>query len=148
MCGPLKRLYWKLSFIWLHSMRVSWSPYKPSHLRRQKRPELWNCASHYQSTANLLTHPSIQRVSDELIIWQSFRHLHDFDKSCRSSWIVPHVTKFLKNFWLTLVFGEYQASSSSDSLFSFVTFTTSIKASGAVELCLTLPNFWKTFDSP
>ena len=44
------------------------------------------------------------RVSGEFIISQSMvLHLHDPSKSIWSYQIVPHVTKILQNFWLTLV---------------------------------------------
>ena len=47
-----------------------------------------------------------RRVSGELGISQTsvVRHLHVLGKSTRRRWIVPHVTKILQNFWLTLVF--------------------------------------------
>ena len=49
---------------------------------------------------------SSQRVKGEFSILQSceVRHFHDFGKNIRSYRIVPHVTKILQNFWLTLVF--------------------------------------------
>ena len=43
---------------------------------------------------------------------------------------------------------EYQASSASHSPVWFITFTTLGKTHEAAKLCLTLPKYCKTFDSP
>ena len=48
---------------------------------------------------------SSRRVSGELTISNSIvvHPIHNVGKSTQSCWIVPHVTKILQNFWLTLV---------------------------------------------
>ena len=53
---------------------------------------------------------STQGVSGELGISQSsvVCHLNDLGKSIQSCQIVPHATKILQNFWLTLVFHFFE----------------------------------------
>ena len=47
-----------------------------------------------------------------------------------------------------VVFGEHQVWSACHSSVWFIPFRTSVKVSGIADLCLTLPKYCKTFDSP
>ena len=86
------------------------------------------CFITFTTSANPVT--STLRVSGDLSIWQSsvFHHLHN---PRQIQWVAQE---------------EYQVISAYDSPVCFITFTSSEKASGTAELCLTLSKFCTTFD--